>query len=148
MKSLRSVFALLLVALLSACASGPKLAEMSSSIPPLKADEGRVFFYRSSSMMGAAIQPNILLNGNVVGESKPGGFFFVTTVPGPMEVSTATEVEKKLTFKLEPGQTRYVRTSIGLGVVAGRVYPELVDPEQGLKELSETSYTGATSAKR
>ncbi len=143
MRVLRSVFALLMVALLTACASGPKMAEISSSIKPVKADEGRVYFYRSGSMMGAAIQPNILLNGKVVGESKPGGFFFVTTAPGPMEVSTSTEVEKKLTFTLEAGQTRYVRTKIGFGVMVGRVYPELVDPAEATKELAETSYTGA-----
>ncbi|MBC7955145.1 MAG: DUF2846 domain-containing protein, partial [Cytophagales bacterium] len=91
MRVLRSVFALLMVALLSACATGPKMSEVSASIKPVQANEARVYFYRSSSMMGAAIQPNILLNGKVVGESKPGGFFFVTTAPGPMEVSTSTE---------------------------------------------------------
>jgi hypothetical protein len=148
MKSLRSVFVLLVVALLTACASGPKMAEVQSSIPALKADEGRVYFYRSGSMVGAAIQPNILVNGKVVGESKPGGFFFVTSAPGPMEVAVSTEVEKKLTFTLEAGQTRYVRTKIGFGIIAGRVYPELVDPAEATKELAETSYTGAPLPKR
>lgn len=143
MRILRRVFALLMAALLTACASGPKMAEVSSSIPPLKPNEGRIYFYRSSSMMGAAIQPSIQLNGKVVGESKPGGSFFVTTAPGPMEVSTSTEVEKKLTFTLEPGQTRYVRTKVGFGVMVGRVYPELVDPAEGQKELADTSYIGA-----
>jgi hypothetical protein len=140
---LRSFFALAFAALLTACASGPKMAEVESKIPALKANEGRIYVYRSSSMMGAAIQPNVLLNGKVVGESKPGGFFFVTVAPGPMEISTSTEVEKKLTFTLEPGQTRYVRTSIGFGVMVGRVYPELVDPAQGAKEVADTSYIGA-----
>lgn len=129
-------------ALLSACASGPKLAEMQSAIPTLKADEGRIYFYRSASMFGAAIQPAINLNGAVVGDSKPGGFFFVDQPAGAKEVSTSTEVEKKLTFVLEPGQTRYVRTVIGLGVFAGRVYPELVDDATGEKELQESSYIG------
>ncbi len=128
--------------LMSACASGPKMAEMKSSIPSLKANEGRVYFYRKSSMLGAAIQPSITLNGAVVGDSKPGGFFFVDRAPGSMEVTTTTEVEKKLTFVLDAGQTRYVRTAIGFGVIAGRVYPELVDSQTGETEISETSYTG------
>jgi hypothetical protein len=141
--------ALAVAVLLSACAaSGPKLAELKSSMPMLSADQGRIYFYRSSSMMGAAIQPNIMLDGQVVGESKPGGFFFVDTAPGAKEVSTATEVEKKLTFTLEPGQTRYVRTAIGFGVVAGRVYPELVDSGTGDKELQETSYIGKPVGQR
>ena len=128
-------------ALLAACASGPKHAEVQSSIPALKATEGRLYVYRSSSMLGAAIQPNVV-NGKVAGESKPGGFFFVDLPAGTVEVSTSTEVEKKLTLTLDAGQTRYVRTTIGFGLMVGRVYPELVDNAQGAKEIAETSYIG------
>jgi len=134
--------AFVLSILVSACATGPKLAEMKSTIPTLKSDQGRIYFYRSSSMLGAAIQPSIHLNGTVVGDSKPGGFFFVDQAPGAKEISTTTEVEKKLTFTLQAGQTRYVKTVIGFGIVAGRVYPELVDNATGEKELEETSYIG------
>lgn len=129
-------------AMLAACASGPKHAEVQSSIPALKATEGRLYVYRSSSMLGAAIQPNVMVNGKVAGESKPGGFFFVDLPPGTVEVSTSTEVEKKLTLTLDAGQTRYVRTTIGFGLMVGRVYPELVDNAQGAKEIAETSYIG------
>lgn len=149
MNSLRRLTVLAAVGLLTACAaSGPKMAEVGASIPALKADEGRVYFYRVNSMMGAAIQPNVVVNGKVAGESKPGGFFFVTLPAGPVEVSTASEVEKKLTFTLEAGQTRYVRTKIGFGLMVGRVYPELVDAAEGAKELAETSYTGPALPKR
>lgn len=132
-----------LAALLAACASGPKMAEIQSSIPTVKAGEGRVYFYRSGSMLGAALQPKVMVNGKALGESKPGGFFFVDLAPGPVEVATSTEVEKKLTFTLEAGQTRYVRTSVGFGLMVGRVYPELVDNTEGAKAIAETSYTGA-----
>jgi hypothetical protein len=134
--------AMVAMVLVSACASGPKLAEMRASIPALKPDQGRIYFYRSGSMLGAGIQPSINLNGTVVGDSKPGGFFFVDRVPGPMEVMTTTEVERKLTFTLAPGQTRYVKSVVGLGVIVYRVYPELVDNATGEKELEETSYIG------
>ena len=128
--------------LAAACASGPKHADVSSAIPTLKAGEGRIYFFRSNSMVGAAVQPTVLLNGQAVGDSKPGGFFFADAKAGSQEVSTSTEVEKKLTFTLEPGQTRYVRTVIGLGVFVGRVYPELVDNAAGESELKEMSYIG------
>ncbi len=134
-------------ALLAACASGPKHAEVQSSIPALKASEGRLYVYRSGSMMGAAIQPNVVINGKVAGESKPGGFFFVDLAPGTVEVLTSTEVEKKLTLTLDAGQTRYVRTTVGFGVLVYRVYPELVDNNAGAKEIAETSYIGKPLAK-
>ena len=134
------------VVVLAGCAaSGPKISEMRASMPQLRPDQGRIFFYRNSSMLGAAMQPNIMLNGRVVGESKPGGFFYVDEAAGPKEVATSTEVERKLTFTLDRGQTRYVRTAIGMGLAVGRVYPELVDHATAEKELQETSYTGAAT---
>ena len=142
MKCFRLCAILFLSIFVSACASGPKFSEIQTSIPLLKSDQGRIYFFRSSSMFGAAIQPSILLNGAVVGDSQPGGFFFVDQAPGAKEVSTSTEVEKKLTFTLEPGQTRYVRTVIGFGIVAGRVYPELVDNATGEKEIADAGYIG------
>jgi len=131
-----------LALLMTGCASGPKHAEVKSSIPEIAADKGRIYFYRSSSMVGAAIQPDIKLNGEVVGTSVPGGFFFVDRTPGNYEVLTSTEVDKKLTFTLNAREQKCVQTSIGFGVVAGRVYPELVDNAKCEKELPDTSYTG------
>ena len=147
MKNVKFLLVLVVSLVVSGCASGPKHAEVASSIPALRSDEGRIYFYRSNSMVGAAVQPNISLNGKVVGESKPGGFFFVDAKAGPIEVSTSTEVEKKLTFTLEPRQTRYVRTVVGFGVFVGRIYPELVAPAEGEAELKEMSYIGSALRK-
>ena len=146
MHYIKTAFIVAAVALLSACAGGPKYAEVASAIPAQKSGEGRIYFYRESSMVGAAIQPDIQLNGAKVGESVPGGFFFVDQKPGSMKVATSTEVEKQLTFTLDPGQVRYVKTVIGFGLVAGRVYPELVDPATGRKDIESLSYTGTPLA--
>ena len=140
MKQLLSLVAL--CAVLSGCASGPKHAEVRASIPTLKPEEGRIYFYRSGSLLGAALQPHVLLNGSAVGQSVPGGFFFVDRPAGSMEVATATEVEKKLTFTLDRGQTRYVKTTVGFGIAVGRIYPELIDNATGETEIQDTSYIG------
>lgn len=136
------------VAILAGCATGPKHAEVKSQIPNLKPGEGRMYFYRESQPFGAAIQPDVMLNGAKVGDSVPGGFFFVDQAPGAKEVVTSTEVERKLTFTLDPGQTRYVRTTVGLGVLVYRVYPELMDNATGEKEIAELSYTGPPLGKQ
>lgn len=128
------------------CASGPKYAEVASTIPTLKANEGRVFFFRSSSMVGAAVQPEIRLNNVVVGESKPGGFFFVDRPAGNYLGSSSTETEKTLSFVLAPGETKYVRTSPTWGVMVGRIVLELEDPAKAKAELEELSFTGGTQA--
>ena len=54
-----------------------------------------------------------------------------------------SEVEKALTFTIDEGQTRYVRLSVGLGVIVYRVYPELKDESEALPEIQSLSYIGA-----
>ncbi|HSD61080.1 MAG TPA: DUF2846 domain-containing protein [Burkholderiales bacterium] len=138
-----TVGALLAVAMLSACASGPKYTEVKSAIPALAPDSGRIYFYRSANMFGSGIQPSVVLNGEKVGDSVPGGFFFVDRVPGNQEVTLSTEVDKKLTFVLERNQDKYVRMSVGLGVIVYRVYPELIDPATAESEMRDLSFTGS-----
>jgi Protein of unknown function (DUF2846) len=132
--------ALLVAALLLAgCASGPKYSVVGSTLPSLASTKGRIYFYRPSAF-GAAVQPDIKLNGEKVGTAKPHGFYFVDRDPGSCEVTAATETEKKLTFMLEPSQVRYVRLKIQMGVLVGRIVPELVDQEEALGEMKELSY--------
>ena len=148
MKNLARLLGVVATVILAGCATGPKHAEVKSQFPALKPDEGRIYFYRDSTPIGAGIQPDIMLNGVKVGDSVPGGFFFVDQGPGAKEVITSTEVERKLTFTLDRGQTRYVRTTVGLGVLVYRVYPELMDNATGDKEIAELSYTGPPLGKK
>ncbi|MGO4330126.1 hypothetical protein [Cupriavidus sp. M-11] len=48
-----------------------KHADMAASIPTLKPGEGRVYFLRSASMFGAAIQQDLRFNNQVVGTAPP-----------------------------------------------------------------------------
>lgn len=134
------------VLLIAGCASGPKYSEMSKTIPALKAGEGRIIFFRSSSMMGAAIQPEIRLNGTVVGTSQPGGFFYVDRPAGSYSVASASEVEKTLSLTLAAGETKYVRSSVSFGVAVGRIQLQLEDPKVAQAELDSLSYTPLTAA--
>jgi hypothetical protein len=85
----------------------------------------------------------VLLNGNKVGEAISWGFFYVDRPPGHYEVLTSTEVDRKVTFVLEQGHTRFVRLSTSVGFFAGHVYGELVDHEMGLSEIQACKYTGS-----
>jgi hypothetical protein len=125
--------------LIAGCASGPKYSMVASTFPSLTVPKGRIYFYRPSAL-GAAVQPDIKLNGEKVGTAKPHGFYFVDRDPGNYEVTAATETEKKLTFVLEAGQERYVRLKIQMGVFVGRVVPELVDKEEAYGEMKDLSY--------
>jgi hypothetical protein len=121
------------------CASGPKYAEIAKTIPELAPDKGRIYIYRNS-ILGAAIQPKVKLNGEVIGSAVPKGFYFVDRSPGNYKMMTSTEVDRTLSFVLEKEQTRFVRLNISIGFFVGHVYPELVDDEVGKKEINECSY--------
>lgn len=139
--SLHLFFFLILFVLVGGCATGPKFAEIAPTLTKSAPDMGRIYIYRSTAL-GAAIQPEVKLNGEVVGRAVPHGFFYVDRKPGNYEILTSTEVDRKLSLTLDKGQTRYVRLNISLGFFVGHVYPELVDPETGEKEIQELSYVG------
>lgn len=123
-------------------ASGPKYTEVAQSFPTLAPEEGRIYFFRSNSMFGAAVQPDIHLDGPVVGKSQPGGFFFVDRPAGRHLASATTETEKTLTFTLDAGETKYVRTSPSIGVLVGRIVLELEDPKKAHAEIEKLAFTG------
>ena len=127
---------------LTACASGPKFSEVQDKLSARPADSGRIYIYRTA-IIGAAVQPAVRLNGEVIGSAVPQGFFYVDRPAGNYEISTSTEVTRNLSLTLEPGQTRYVRLGISIGFVVGHVYPELVDDAVGSAEIQQCHYVAS-----
>lgn len=136
----RLFFFVMIFLAMGGCATGPKFTEIAPTFSQLSADKGRIYIYRTA-IMGAAVQPEVKLNGEVIGKAVPGGFFYVDREPGNYEILTSTEVDRKLSFTLDEGQKRYVRLNISMGFFVGHVYPELIDPQTGEKEIQECSYS-------
>jgi len=143
---MKKLFNLLLITgsalFMTGCATGPKYSQVKTSFPILAEDNGRIYFYRTA-VLGAAIQPSVKLNDEVIGTAKPGGFFYVDRPPGDYKVATSTEVKRELSLTLDKGQSRYVRLDISLGFFAGHVYPVLVEDATGESEIVNCSYTGS-----
>lgn len=132
------------VAFLPGCATGPRFDQAKVSFAPLAEDSGRIFFYRTTSF-GAAVQPDVKLNGEKIGTAKPRGFFYADRPPGNYQVDTSTEVKRRLSLTLDKGETRYVRLNMAMGFFVGHIYPELVDEATGEKEIKKCNYTGPES---
>ncbi len=124
------------VLLISGCASGPQFSTMKASLAPLSPDAGRIFFYRTA-VVGGAVQPNVKVNGQVVGSAQPKGVFYVDRPPGSYTIETSTEVTRQLSLTLEKGQTRYVRLNLSMGFMVGHISPELVEPSTGEREVAD-----------
>ena len=141
MKAKPYILAAVLVALnLAGCAaSGPTYREYSANIPAIPSDSGRIYLYRMT-MFGGAIQPEIRINGDVVGKAVPKGFFFVDRPAGNYEISLSTEAKRSLTFNLEAGQEKYVRLEAKMGAFVAHIKPVLVDNFDGKSEITKTKY--------
>ena len=140
MRALRALLLIICTALLASCATGPLYKEMRASTPGLAEDKARLYFYRPEKFIGSGIRPSVVLNGNVVGPSTPGGFFFVDVSPGPYEVTMTSEVERKLTFTVEKKDVRCVRLTVSLGIIVYRVYPELAEKARCDSEIVDLNY--------
>ncbi|BAV33080.1 hypothetical protein SCL_0760 [Sulfuricaulis limicola] len=148
MRAVNITIAAIVFILLTGCAAtGPLYSDISASIPPVSANKGRIYFYRSDTMFGAAITSDISLNGKVVGKSERASVFYVDQAPGNCVVSTSTEVEKQLTFTLAANETRYVHTSVSMGVLVGRINAKLVNATEAKSEIAGLHYIGAQAQK-
>jgi hypothetical protein len=127
---------------LTGCAAkGPRYAEVEANFPTLRSGYGRLVVYRSGGL-GPAVQPDIKLNGEVVGKSQPQGFFFVDRTAGRYTVSARTEVETTLEAELEEGRTTYVQTSITMGLFVGHPRLTLQSESTAIPQLPQLAYTG------
>jgi hypothetical protein len=139
----RSISAMLIVGAISGCATGKDYSEIALQIPTLKPGYGRIYFTRTPEYQGSLLQPDIRMNDEVVGKSTPGGFFYVDRPAGNYTVSTATEVENKVSFHLSGHETKYIKTSVSIGILVGHITPELEFPEQGQSDVRNLKYTGS-----
>lgn len=138
------LLAVFLVATLTACAAtGPRFAEVEAGFPSLGEDQSRIFFYRENSAFGAALTPDVLLDGQRVGELKPGSFFFVDREAGTHTASASTEATSQLELTTRAGETKYVSLAFTIGVFAG--HPKLTQRRaaDATAALAELAYIGA-----
>jgi hypothetical protein len=123
------------------CANVPTAPypEAAAKFSKLNARDGRIFVYRSSGL-GGLVMPAVYLSGEQVGRAIPRQVFFVDRPAGSYEITTATEVERKVTFSLTAGEEKYVRLSPSFGLMIGRINPELVSKTEAEEELKELDF--------
>lgn len=135
----RVLLAVLAAALFGCSASGPRFSEMAGSMPSLGENEGRIYFYRNS-IMGSGVQPEVTVNGQAVGRSRPNSFFYIDRPPGTYRASARTEAEGTIDIVLRPKQTAYVLMSMNLGIMVMRPSFERVSESEGRREMQSLAY--------
>ena len=132
----RSILLALALAAAGCATTGSSPASAMPAAAPAEGT-GRIVFYRISSPIGYGMRPDILVDGKKVGESAPGTQFPVTVTPGRHLVSVARSLysgDSKLEVPVRNKEVVYVRTSIGMGSLAGSTDVAIVSAQEGASE--------------
>ncbi len=110
---------------------------------PIMAEEaistgmGRVVFYRTSKMGGAAIPVNVSHASGVIGTLRNGSTFSRDFEPGLHTFWVKVIAEDSVTVNVEAGKTSFVRGTTSMGVVVARPKLTLVDESEARAALAK-----------
>ncbi|WP_278491431.1 DUF2846 domain-containing protein [Acinetobacter gyllenbergii] len=142
MKMIKSLPFLIAVAFVG-CASVPtannQLNEQAKKLEAPSQGNAAIYVYRSNSAFGAALKKDVWIDGECLGETARGTFFF-KEVSGNQEHTVSTESEfspNHLVLKTESGKNYFVQQSIKMGAFVGGANVKLVDDETGKKAIRE-----------
>lgn len=138
------VLAVVTTVFLSGCASVPMESSLeTNAAKEFKAPESEtagVYIYRDSTF-GAALKKGVWIDGNCVGETATGVFFY-QEVEGDKDHTLSTESEfseNDLILYLEAGKLYFIRQFIKMGVFVGGAGLEQKDTVEGKEAVSKLS---------
>ena len=144
---MRTISVLLAVAAmlsLSGCATfGPKYSTMKNKIAELPKEKGRIVFYRPDAIFGHGFQPDILLNGKLIGISRSGTIFYVDVDSGMYRVTVPAVLysgETTIDIGVPKNKTVYVKSYLSGSAFAGKTKVEVISSEQAITEINDLEF--------
>lgn len=128
----------------------------SVTIPPIREDEARIWFYRDYEPYAGKGLPAVAENGRYVGQAELGGAFYRDVPPGHYHVTVETfgvDVNQSADFDLAPRQEAYVKivsnpewVSYGAETQIERptFYAWLVPPETARADVAHLAFYGGS----
>ncbi|KPF93581.1 hypothetical protein IP81_02310 [Novosphingobium sp. AAP83] len=89
-------------------------------IPAPPAGKGQIVFYRTGTIMGAAMGCAVNEGGQKISSLGAGRYFVLVTEPGRHEYTVKSEAKDMLALEVESGETQYAMCKIKMGIMAGR----------------------------
>ena len=154
MRFLKITVAFVLLAVMTGCAS-------VNMAPQQESDEAKEFTYpdggmagiyvfRKDSPFGAALKKDIWINGDCIGESARGVFFY-HQVEGGQEHEVATESEfspNTMTLFAEAGNNYFVEQYIRVGAFVAGANLRQHEEESGMREVSKLDLAAGGNCSR
>ncbi|HEV2314617.1 MAG TPA: DUF2846 domain-containing protein [Candidatus Acidoferrales bacterium] len=109
-----------------------------AAVPASAPVEATVCFYRTSSLIGAAIHPSLFIDDANVGSLGRGQKFTYTVSPGKHRIHS-TAKGSGIDLDAKAGETYYVRLNLKMGFLKGSGTVTLVNSHQGEYELAKAS---------
>ncbi len=129
---------------LSGCASVPTvdtaISEQAKSFPAPEEGKAGIYVYRKDTIVGAALKKYVYIDGECIGETAPGVFFY-HEVDANKEHTISTESEfseNHVTLFTDEGRHYFINQYIKIGVFVGGAGVELVDEALGKEEVIKT----------
>lgn len=116
------------------CASLEKPFE---PVPPVPQDKALVYIYRQPSFIGGGVYYTVNAGKQPLRKLYNGGYFPFVADPGEVELWAETESRSSVTLDLKPGETKYVKGTVGIGFIVGRPTLSVVDAAVGAVEIKE-----------
>jgi len=89
-------------------------------IPAPPTGKGQIVFYRTGTIMGAAMGCAVNEKGQKISSLGSGRYFILVTEPGRHEYTVKSEAKDVLALEVEADETQYAMCRIKMGIMAGR----------------------------
>jgi hypothetical protein len=97
-----------------------KKEEVPVAIPAPPPGKGQIVFYRTGTIMGAAMGCAVNEHGEKISSLGSGRYFVLVTEPGRHEYTVKSEAKDVLALEVESDETQYAMCRIKMGIMAGR----------------------------
>ncbi|MBX2900355.1 MAG: hypothetical protein KF775_11935, partial [Cyclobacteriaceae bacterium] len=96
---------------------------------------GIIYFYRSASIKGAAINYDVYDSSKLVGKITPGQVLIYSAKPGLHTFTARTESKAAAIIDVKPGKLYFVQCGVSMGALVGAPYLRQVTPQTGIAAI-------------
>jgi hypothetical protein len=90
------------------------------ALPPPPPGKGQIVFFRSGTIMGAAMGCSVNEKGQKISSLGAGKYFIMVAEPGRHQFMVHSEAKDVLALEVEPDETQFATCKIKMGLMAGR----------------------------
>lgn len=141
----RHLLPLIVVLLLSACASVPMGDSKQDSISKTfvaKPNVAGIYIYRNESF-GAALRMDLEVDGQPIGQSAAKTYFHFDLPPGRHTFTSKSENEHTIIVDVLAGKLYYIWQEVKMGLLYARTKLTLVSEEEGKRGVLESQLASA-----